>query len=92
MFVTACDSPADRDPAQFQPSQYVARAPWLTLVPLSELIGPDLAETEALQNDAAAMTIRAEALRARVRLASTEILTPEERAHLIAAAARWPGA
>lgn len=47
---------------------------------------------DELNGDAASLAIRAEALRARARLASGEIFTPEERLRLQTAAARWTGA
>jgi len=54
--------------------------------------GTDADALAELQLDGDLLALRAEALRARARLASGELLTPAERARLLAAAARWTGA
>jgi hypothetical protein len=89
-----CDSPASRNPGLFEPSPYVADAPVPQILPLSALALPAGTEPEAVEElklSAAETAIRAEALRARAILQSGAVLTPEERARLTAASARWTG-
>lgn len=93
--LAACETPADRDPELFLPSAGAATAPLPKLLPLAELAAPPGSGAESLallHLDAQNLAIRAEALRARARLASGEVMTAGERARLMAAAARWTGA
>ena len=94
LILTACDTPADADPKQFQPSEFVKNAAWPRLLPLAEFeaTATSSAENMAIQRDQAqTLAIRAAALAARARLASGEILSVQERARLVAAAALWTG-
>jgi glucose/arabinose dehydrogenase len=94
LFVVCACSPVELEQPRFQPPTAVATAAAPQLVPLSLLAAPVGSEAEAIAAlglDAEALATRAEALRARARLASGEVITAEERARLLAAAARWTG-
>lgn len=94
ILLPACESPSDRQPDLFRPSAYVAGSTWPELARIADLEAQAaLAGAEPGISDAAAemLAIRADALRARAIPASAAVLTPAERARLLAAAARWTG-